>query len=98
MILWASMSIVEAVGNILIRRDKWRYLGFLIPLGIGGHWHGGLASSSLAQRPGPRPPSSFSWVLVAGTIPSLGLCKEFKPNAGHVAFVLAVAAGVPSAG
>jgi putative membrane protein len=87
---------VDAVGNILVRRDKWReYLSFLIPLGIGmALGMVGLAKLIVAlSTRWPVATRFFFMGLVIGTIPSvLRLHGDLRPTGRRVLAFLVGAA------
>jgi putative membrane protein len=86
---------VEAVGNLLVRRERWRqYLGFLVPLGI-GMVAGIVLSAILIDDLLQRFPAATMFVfigLLAGTIPSiLRLHGDMRPTPGRL---VGLAAGI----
>jgi len=88
---------VDAAGNLLVKRDKWKeYLGFLVPLAIGmviGMV--GLAKLIDFLMVDYAVPTQFFFMgLVIGTLRSVILmCKGLKPTAGRV-IALIIALGV----
>ncbi len=84
---------VDAVGNILIRRDKWKeYLAFLIPLGIGmviGMVGLARLIDVLVER-WPAPTQFFFMGLVLGTVPTVfAMVKGHKPTVWRVLALIA---------
>jgi len=96
---------VEAVGNLLIRRDQWRrYLAFLVPLGVGmavGVVLAAVAVEGLLERY-PAGSMVFFMGLLLGTIPSvLRMHDDMQPTPGRLLATLAGAAivvGIRAAG
>jgi len=79
---------VEAIGNLFVRRDRWRqYLGFLIPLGIGmvlGIILAAILIEGLMERHLAASMLFFMGLLL-GTIPSvLRLHQDMRPTAGRI--------------
>ncbi|NLT73050.1 MAG: DUF368 domain-containing protein [Chloroflexi bacterium] len=97
-LLGVYADFVEAIGNILVRRDRWRqYLRFLIPLGVGmvlGVFLAAVAVEGLMARY-PTASMLFFMGLLLGTIPSVfRLSDDMRPTKGRVAACLAGAAFV----
>jgi putative membrane protein len=87
---------VEAIGNLFVKRDRWRqYLGFLVPLGI-GMIVGILAAAALIERLLTRYPTLTMFVfmgLLVGTIPSvLRLHDDLRPTPRRIAALILGAA------
>ena len=96
LLLGVYEEFVEAVGNILVRRDRWRqYLGFLIPLGIGmalGVVLAAVVVEGFLQR-FPTASMVFFIGLLLGTIPSVfRLHADMRPTAGRLGALLLGAA------
>jgi putative membrane protein len=97
---------VESIGNLLVHRSRWRkYLGFLIPLGIGAVLGVILAAVLIDALLAAYPTESmlFFMGLLLGTVPSvLRLHQDMRPRPGRLialalgaAFVVAVRAIEP---
>jgi putative membrane protein len=83
---------VEAIGNLFVKRDRWRqYLGFLIPLGI-GMVIGILLAAAMIEGLLTRYPTPTMFVfmgLLIGTIPSvLRLHDDLRPTPRRIAALI----------
>lgn len=92
LLLAVYQEFVEAVGNLFVRRDRWRqYLGFLIPLGI-GMVLGIILAAVLVEDLLARFPTAsmvFFIGLLLGTIPSVyRLHADMRPTPGRVVALL----------
>lgn len=96
LLLGVYQEFVEAVGNLFVRRDRWRqYLGFLIPLGIGmvlGIIVAAVVVEGLLER-FPTASMVFFIGLLLGTIPSVyRLHADMRPTTGRLVALLGGAA------
>jgi len=92
LLLGVYQEFVEAVGNLFVRRDRWRqYLGFLIPLGVGmalGVIVAAVAVEGLLER-FPTASMVFFIGLLLGTIPSVyRLHADMRPTIGRLVALL----------
>ncbi|MGI6367149.1 MAG: DUF368 domain-containing protein [Anaerolineae bacterium] len=96
LLLGVYEEFVESLGNLFVRRDRWRqYLRFLIPLGIGmvlGIIAAAVLIESLIEKY-PVPSMFFFIGLLLGTIPSvLKLHKDMRLTPRRAAAFLVGAA------
>jgi len=86
---------VEAIGNLFVKRDRWReYLSFLVPVGVG------MVIGMVALAKGitfvldryPAATMFFFMGLLVGTIPSvIRMHNDMRPSVGRVAaFVVGI--------
>ncbi len=92
LLLGVYEEFVEAIGNLFVRRDRWRqYLGFLVPLGIGmvlGIIVAAILIEGLMERH-PTASMLFFMGLLLGTVPSvLRLHGDMRPTAGRIGALL----------
>ncbi len=92
LLLGVYEEFVEAVGNLFVRRDRWRqYLSFLVPLGIGmvlGIVVAAVLVEGLLERH-PTASMLFFMGLLLGTIPTvLRLHQDMRATPGRIGALL----------